>query len=55
MSKNYIAIKGLPIIKRVKLIDKKKFAKVALDENVKIFVIYVTALSAMSIHPNGEA
>lgn len=36
---------------RVELIDEKKFAKVALDENFRIFVIHVTALEMMSIHP----
>ena len=41
----------------MEIIDKKKFAKAALDENVKAFVIYVTSfsLSLISIYPAKEA
>ena len=37
--------KVLSIIKQVKLINKKKFAKVVLDENVEAFVVYMISLS----------
>lgn len=33
----------------IKLIDKKKFAKAALDENSETFVIYVVALEAETL------
>lgn len=49
MSNNIAEI--LHIASWVELIHKKKFAKVVVDENSEIFVIYVTALEAMSIHP----
>ena len=31
--------------KQVEIIDKKEFAKVALDENIEVFVVHVTSLS----------
>lgn len=34
----------------VKLINRKNFAKTALDENSEIFVVHVTALEAMLIY-----
>ena len=40
--RSYTIAENLPITKRVKLISKKKFAKPALDENSKTFVIHVT-------------
>ena len=49
ISRSYIAAKALPTTKQVELINKKEFAKVALDENVEAFVIYVTFLSLSSI------
>lgn len=57
----YIATKALPITIWVKLINKKKFAKEALDQNSKTFVIHVKALKAllelakMTIHPSQAA
>ena len=42
----------------MELIDKKKFAQAALDENIKAFVVHVSFLSLklkMSIHPAQEA
>lgn len=36
-SKSYTATKALLITRRVKIIDKIKFAKVALNENFKVF------------------
>ena len=41
----------------MKIINKKKFTKTAIDENVEAFVIYITSLSLnlMPIHPAQEA
>ena len=46
--KIYSTTKALPIIQRVKFIDKKKFAKVALDDNIKAFVVHVNSLRLRS-------
>lgn len=43
--KSYIASKALPITRRVKVIDQKKFAIAALDQDEETFVIYVVFLS----------
>lgn len=48
--KFYTIIKAMLIIKQVKFINKKEFAKVVLDEKVKIFVIYVIFLLTMTIY-----
>ena len=56
--RSHTAEEALPTTQKVKLIDKKKFAKVALDENIKAFVVYVSSLSLgskMTIHPAWEA
>ena len=45
----------LPTTKQVKIIDKKEFAKTALDEHVKAFVMHVTSLSTMAIHSAKKA
>lgn len=50
----YIIAKALLIAKKVELINKCEFVKVALDKNVNTFIVHVTTLetpeSAMSIH-----
>lgn len=43
----YIATKALPITKQVELINKNKFAKAALYEDFKIFVVHIAALEAL--------
>lgn len=48
----YNTAEALPTTNRVELIDKRKFAKIALDKNFKTFVTYVAALKAMPIHPS---
>ena len=57
--RSYSTAEVLPTTKRVKLIDKKKFVKAALDENSETFVVYVAALKAplsgMTIHPSQAA
>ena len=52
--RTYTTEDALPTTRRVKLINKKKFAKAALDENIETFVVYVSSLnlgSKMTIHP----
>ena len=44
--RSYIDAKALPTTKRVELINKKEFAKAALDEKSETFVVYVAALEA---------
>lgn len=41
--------------KRVELIDKKKVAKAALNENVETFFVHVSSLGLSSIHPARKA
>ena len=57
--RSYTTAEALPTTKRVKLINKKEFAKAALDEECETFVIHVIALEAplagMAIHPLREA
>lgn len=43
---NYTTIKVLPITMKVKLIDKKEFASVVLNKNVKMFMVHVATLLA---------
>ena len=55
--RSYTAAEALSTTKRVEIINKKKFAKTALDENVEAFVVHVTSfsLNSMSIDPAREA
>ncbi len=48
--RSYIVAEALSITSQVKLIDKREFAKVALDENSKTFVVYIAILEVMTIH-----
>lgn len=52
---SYIAVKTLPTIKKIELINRCKFAQVILDKNIIKFVIHVDTLEtpklAMSIYP----
>ena len=43
--RSYITAEALSTIKWIKLIDKKKFAKEALNENVRAFMVYITSFS----------
>ena len=43
----YTAAEALSITKRVELIDNKKFAKTASDEEFKTFVVHIAALEAL--------
>lgn len=53
---SYIISKALLITKLVELINKKKFAKIAWDENFEIFGVYIVVLKAsllgLSIQPD---
>ncbi len=53
--RSYIAAEALPTISWVELIDKREFARVALDKNSETFVVYVSALEATTIHPSQVA
>ena len=54
--RSYTTAKTLPTIKRVELIDKKKFAKAVLDKNSKTFVIHVAFFNLVPrIHLDKEA
>ena len=46
--RSYTAAKTLSTTKQVELIDKKKLAGAALNEQLETFVVYVTALKAPS-------
>lgn len=48
----YPSAKALPITKFVKIINKKEFVKMTLDENSKTFLIYISAIRTleMTIH-----
>ena len=50
----YTTAEALPTTKRVELIDKKEFVKVALDENSETYVVHVASLN-LGIHPDKEA
>ena len=52
----YTMKKALPTSHRVEIIDRKKFAKAALDGNIEAFVVYISSLgSRMTIHPARKA
>lgn len=45
--RSYTATEALFITKQVELIDKKKSAKIILDENFDTFIVYIAALEAL--------
>lgn len=45
----YTATKNLPITKRVELIRKHKFSKMAFEGNFKSFIVYIATLQALLI------
>ncbi len=51
----YTVAEVLSTTSRVKLIDKREFAKAVLDENSKTFVVHVATLESMTIHPSQVA
>ena len=56
--RSYIAKKALPTTQRVELINKKEFAKVALNENIEAFMVHVSFLNLglkMTIYSDWEA
>lgn len=44
--KIYIVANILPTIKKIQIIDRKKFAKTVLDPNKKVFVVNVTTITS---------
>lgn len=44
--RSYNTAKALPKNKNVRLINKRKFVKVALEKDFKIFIMQITALKA---------
>ena len=54
--RTYTTEEALPTIRRVEIIDRKEFAKAALDENVEAFVVHVSSLGLrMTIYSAREA
>ncbi len=55
--RSYTTAEALPTTSRVELIDKREFAKAALDENSETFVVHISALDVAkpSIHPSRAA
>ena len=53
----YTIAKALPTTKRIEIINKKEFAKAALDENIEALVVHVISLilNLMLIYPAQEA
>ena len=47
--RTYTTKKALPAIQWVELIDKNNLAKATLDENVKVFVVYMVFLISKMI------
>ena len=52
--RSYTITEAPPTTKRVELINKREFAKAALDENSKTFVVHVASLSStpLNVHPS---
>ena len=54
--RTYRTKEALPTTRRIKLINKKKFAEKVLNENVKAFIVHVASLSLkMTIYPARKA
>lgn len=47
--RSYTTIEVIPTTSWVELIDKREFAKVALDKNLKTVIIYITTLKATEV------
>ena len=46
----YFTAKAPPTIKQVEIINRKKFANMALDEHIEAFIVYITSLAIMSLY-----
>ena len=54
--RSYTTTKALPTTKWVELINKRKFAKIALNEKSETFVVHIASLNLVPrIHPDREA
>ncbi len=49
--RTYSITEALPTTSRVDLINRREFAKAALDESSETLVVHVATLEAMTIHP----
>ncbi len=49
--RSYTTTKALPTTNKVGIIDKKKFAKAVLDENLETFIVHVAALDILTAIP----
>ncbi len=49
--RSYTIAEALPTTSQVELIDKREFAKAALDGNSETFVVYVAALEILTVMP----
>ncbi len=50
--RSYTTAKALTTTSWVELINKREFAKAALDKNSETFVVYIAILKAMTIQPS---
>ncbi len=48
------AAEALPTTRRAELIDRREFAAAALNADNETFVVHVTALESMVVHPSWE-
>ncbi len=48
--RTYTATEALSITSGVELIDKREFARAALDKNSEIFVVHISVLEATTVH-----
>ena len=53
--KSYNAAKALPTTKQVEIIERKEFAKTALDKYIKTFMMYMTFLLIIATYPTRKA
>lgn len=49
MRRSYAIAETLPIIKKVQLINMKKFAKIALNDKSKSFIMHIVILKALEM------
>lgn len=47
--RSYTTAEALPTNSRIEIIDKKEFAKTALDKNFETFMVYIAALEILII------
>ena len=55
IQRSYITANAISTTKHVKIINRKEFAKAALDKHVEAFVLYMTFLLIITIYPARKA